>query len=593
MRRRMRLRTRLMVQTSLVMLFPALTIVDFAREMRLSERRLANVAATSTLRLWDAREATFAAAWQGDLARLQQRLGRLVVALCDPGVLERVARRDSAAVHTRLRQLFDEDGSDAAFVLASETTLFAAGSFMNVGRHDLRLAAVTDEEISPFGAACDDPTHDASPVPVVTGPDPSVVVWMARRISVGSVAVVAVVGTPLRRFSTVTGHQFLRLEGRSAANVEAGTWLVAGARPDGPMQGTHREIADVGWLGWGPETETVRGPLLVVLPPFAAELPSWSGVLIVASVLSMLLALCLNWRLAAAIARPVERLAAIARSVRLGRRHQHFPKGGGIELEDLAVCLNDMLDRIDEETVRASNYRKRAILGKVARQVNHDMRNPLASISHVLRHLFDAQQDGPDALAEAFAARSKNLNDNVDQLTGLADNYWEDPQALLERRARADLRAVALAVTEAAPRAPGVRVDVNLGDPPAWVEMDDVSLRSVIENLVVNAVEALPEGTGGVVRVRLERRGQDGGGPAGWLAYRLLVTDDGPGIAVDELNRVFEDGFTTKNEGTGLGLASARSLVRKVGGDITVESELGRRTEFAVELPAAESPSSR
>ena len=127
----------------------------------------------------------------------------------------------------------------------------------------------------------------------------------------------------------------------------------------------------------------------------------------------------------------------------------------------------------------------------------------------------------------------------------------------------------------------GVRVVEGLGPGPAWVEMDGVSLRRVVDNLVVNAVAAARE-TNGEVRIGLEE--VPGAVPS---EYRLIVEDDGPGIPEELRPRVFEPFFTTRSEGTGLGLAIARRLVADVGGRIALESEVGKGTRIELVLRAA------
>lgn len=154
-------------------------------------------------------------------------------------------------------------------------------------------------------------------------------------------------------------------------------------------------------------------------------------------------------------------------------------------------------------------------------------------------------------------------------------------------RDRSELRALARSVVEANQGLPaGVRVTHDLGPDPAWVEMDALSLRRVVENIVANAVAAVGA-RGGEVRVSVDAEWSDGG-----PRHRLTVADDGAGIPAQARDRVFEPFFTTRAEGTGLGLAITRRLVRDVGGEILLESEEGRGTRVHVILKAAreESP---
>ena len=242
-----------------------------------------------------------------------------------------------------------------------------------------------------------------------------------------------------------------------------------------------------------------------------------------------------------------------------------------------------MLKRIREGLARVRDAEKRATVGEVARQVNHDVRNGLVPIRNVLDHLREAHRSGPGALAEAFAARSRTLVASLDYLGELADRYGA--VAAHGVREQADLREVARSVVASAAALPaGVRLVESLGTAAAWVDMDAVSLRRVVENLVANAVAAV-EGKGGEVGVALEEvAGTEAPG------YRLTVADDGPGIPGELRDRVFEPFVTTRREGTGLGLAIVRRLVTDVGGRVVLDSDRERGTRVHVILGVGDPP---
>ena len=120
-----------------------------------------------------------------------------------------------------------------------------------------------------------------------------------------------------------------------------------------------------------------------------------------------------------------------------------------------------------------------------------------------------------------------------------------------------------------------IRTKLADGLPP--VSADALVLRRVIENLVSNALESL-DGKSGAVTVSTER-GTGGG------TVRLAVRDTGPGMSKAELDRAFDDFYTTKAGGTGLGLSIVRRLVLDSNGSLKVETEPGQGSTFIVELP--------
>ncbi len=125
--------------------------------------------------------------------------------------------------------------------------------------------------------------------------------------------------------------------------------------------------------------------------------------------------------------------------------------------------------------------------------------------------------------------------------------------------------------------------------PDLWpVDVDENQISQVIDNVVINARQAMP--TGGTLTVNAANLAGDAALPPGLPAGRYVVVslaDNGPGIAREHLARVFEPFFTTKQTGSGLGLAIAYSVMRKHGGAITIDADLGRGTRITLYLPAA------
>ncbi|MFA5203403.1 MAG: PAS domain S-box protein [Lentisphaeria bacterium] len=135
-----------------------------------------------------------------------------------------------------------------------------------------------------------------------------------------------------------------------------------------------------------------------------------------------------------------------------------------------------------------------------------------------------------------------------------------------------------------------VRLDLQLPDTLWPCNADENQLGQVIDNLVINARQAMPEG--GTVTITAENL-PDRPPPAANLPpgdyVCIRIRDNGPGISREHLPRIFDPFFTTKQEGSGLGLATVYSIMRKHDGQITAESELGRGSVFSLLLPAVES----
>jgi signal transduction histidine kinase len=210
----------------------------------------------------------------------------------------------------------------------------------------------------------------------------------------------------------------------------------------------------------------------------------------------------------------------------------------------------------------------RIAIGDLARQINHDIKNGLAPLRNVFRHLTQVARDEPTNLPKVFTERQGTVESSISYLETLAANYAKlSPQS--ERKAT-DVNTV---VRETVGGASVVRTKLAEGLPP--VSADALVLRRVIENLVSNAVDSLV-GKSGSVMVATER----GNG-----VVRVSVSDSGRGMSKAELDRAFDDFYTTKSGGTGLGLSIVRRLVLDSNGSLKVETEPGKGSTFIVEIP--------
>jgi len=210
----------------------------------------------------------------------------------------------------------------------------------------------------------------------------------------------------------------------------------------------------------------------------------------------------------------------------------------------------------------------RIAIGDIARQVTHDIKNGLAPLRNVFRHLLQVARDKPAELPQVFTERQGTVESSISYLETLAANYAKlSPQS--ERKAT-DVNAV---VRETIGGSSSVRAKLADGLPA--VSADALVLRRVIENLVSNAVDSL-DGKNGTVTVSTER---------GKRTVRIAVSDTGRGMSKAELDRAFDDFYTTKPGGTGLGLSIVRRLVLDSNGSLNVETEPGQGSTFIVEIP--------
>ena len=263
-----------------------------------------------------------------------------------------------------------------------------------------------------------------------------------------------------------------------------------------------------------------------------------------------------------------------ARGERLRVGYSSFPLSGRDgQVIGSAVIFQDLTRlRAMEEAVQRTE--RLADLGRVAAGLAHELRNPLASMSGSIELLRAASPAGEDdrRLMDIVLREAERLN-------GLVSEFLQFARPPPLRRQLADLATVleeTVRVFRHDPGAAGLVIEAALAPAPA--DCDPGQMRQVAWNLLVNAAQALAEaGRGGRIRVASRAEGAEA---------VLEVEDDGPGIAAADQERIFLPFHTTKDRGTGLGLATVHRIVDAHGGRVTVASRPGEGARFTVRLPA-------
>ena len=249
----------------------------------------------------------------------------------------------------------------------------------------------------------------------------------------------------------------------------------------------------------------------------------------------------------------------------------------------MVLVLRDVTERerLEQELVRATRLES---VGVLAGGIAHDFNNILTA---VMGNLGLAAADVPATTeagrslraAEKAALRARDLTQQL--LT-----FAKGGEPL---RAAVRLEGIIREMTAFALHGSQVKPVYDLA-PDLWpAEVDKGQIGRVVQNLVINAVQAMPVGGALRIAARNERVGEAGPAPLAPGAYILIeITDTGTGIAPEYLERIFDPYFTTKQTGSGLGLAAVYSVVKKHQGHVAVESRLGVGTTFRVWLPASQ-----
>ena len=277
------------------------------------------------------------------------------------------------------------------------------------------------------------------------------------------------------------------------------------------------------------------------------------------------------------ISRPLAELADKTAVLDLDRLDVDFDSGHD-EVGKLSRLLGDLTTRLRTSSGRVREAERRATVGELAHQVNHDIKNGLIPLRNVFRHLVQVGKDDPAALPSVFEERRRTVDSSIKYLETLASNYARlSPKP--ERRA-CDLNALIRDVIRGARDDDHAELRTHLAPKLPPVMGDPVALRRILDNLVANAVDSL-ESKRGTVTVSTEVGQHDDEPPL----IRVTVADTGRGMAKDDSAKIFTDFYTTKENGTGLGLSIVRRLVLDLQGTLRVESEPGSGTRVVIDMP--------
>ncbi len=248
----------------------------------------------------------------------------------------------------------------------------------------------------------------------------------------------------------------------------------------------------------------------------------------------------------------------------------YHPVSVGEEVVGVGIVTVDLTDRLalEAQLLRAQ---KMEAVGRLAGGIAHDFNNLLAVVTGYAGMIAEAET--ADATMRAYAEEIADAGKRGAELTGRLLAFSRPTPAA---PSEVDLRDVTADIARLSERVlpDGVRLTTETDASPSVVQADEALLGHALMNLILNAAEAMPDG--GLLSIRV--RADD-------AHVRVTVTDTGTGIAQHDRDRIFEPFFSTKERGSGLGLATAHGIVERAGGAITVESTVGAGTTFTIQLP--------
>jgi two-component system nitrogen regulation sensor histidine kinase NtrY len=295
----------------------------------------------------------------------------------------------------------------------------------------------------------------------------------------------------------------------------------------------------------------------------------------------VLLAILFSGWAAGRVTRPVEQLAEAAREVAAGNWNTYVPVNSADELGQLADAFNRMTTELVGQRDRLVQSERVAAWRELARRLAHELKNPLFPLQLTVENLVRAREQSPQLFDEMFQESASTLLAEIANLKTIISRFSEFSRMPQPRFERVQLNDVVQNVARLfqaqlrSPEHPPIECRLELGKTLAPVAADPELLHRAFSNLVLNAMDAMPQGGTLILRTREE-----------YGKAIVEISDTGAGLTPEECERLFTPYYTSKAHGTGLGLAIVQSVISDHGGTIGVRSKAGSGTTFVIELPA-------
>ena len=296
----------------------------------------------------------------------------------------------------------------------------------------------------------------------------------------------------------------------------------------------------------------------------------------------LLLGLLLSWWGAARVTRPVQKLVAASREVSQGNWNTHVDVRGNDEIGQLAKSFNQMTSQLVEQRERLVQVERVAAWRELARRLAHELKNPLFPLQTTVENLQRAREQNSGQFDEVFRESTGIMLSEIENLKAIVSRFSDFAKMPQPELAPVNLNEIVRNVVKlfepqfGAVGRPPITPELHLEENLPIIQADATLLHRAIENLILNAMDAMP--AGGVLMLRTQTI--EGG-------VSLEVSDTGTGLTPEESERIFTPYYTSKQHGSGLGLAIVQAIVADHGGRISVESESGVGTSFHIELPAS------
>ncbi|MBX7203012.1 MAG: GHKL domain-containing protein [Bacteroidia bacterium] len=263
--------------------------------------------------------------------------------------------------------------------------------------------------------------------------------------------------------------------------------------------------------------------------------------------------------------------------IRLGRQNEIIAWKGNDEIASLIGEYNRMVAELAESAEKLARSERESAWREMAKQVAHEIKNPLTPIKLSIQHLNRAWHDNAPDFEQRLDRFAKTLIEQIDTLSHIAtefSNFAQMPRMVIEQ---VDLHEMLHNVVDFFSKDNNIECEFTTTETGKCLTLSDrEQLLRVFNNLIRNAIQSIPEGNKGLIQVSLTHNEK---------AWVIAVSDNGSGIPLEIREKIFYPNFTTRTGGMGLGLALVKSIIESSGGSVEFSTALNQGSTFYVYLP--------
>lgn len=306
------------------------------------------------------------------------------------------------------------------------------------------------------------------------------------------------------------------------------------------------------------------------------DVAEFLGALLNVYVIFLLLAGIVAFLLANSITRPLAVISEKLRIIKIGGKNEKIEWNSKDEIGEFVERFNSMIEELDNSTRELARTQRETAWREMARQVAHEIKNPLTPMKLQIQMLERAADKDIEKAREMMKKATKSLIQQIDNLAHIASEFSNFAKMPTANNKPFELNQLVESVYTLFKEEENIQLRFHASEDKINVFADENQILRVLNNLVKNAIQAIPFDRPGIIQIALYKNKG---------VAIVKVSDNGSGISEERKENIFTPYFTTKSSGTGIGLAMAKSIVEAAKGNLYFESKEDIGTDFYMELP--------